>query len=447
MGTQEVELPLAPTALLAACAQEPFAFALDGGGLASWGLGEALLGFAPRAVLQVAACGEATVRSHGSVERWSGEPLSLIERFHTHFQPTATIVTLSYELRHWVERLPAIATDDLRLPVLHAAAYDWMLTYSYADRRYRLRSGPHNEVDEQAILGKLRTAAASRRPTAPLPRLAIESNFSREAYIDAVRAVLAYIGAGDVYQVNLSQRFAAPANGLAAASLYAALQTHNPMPFAAFVDCGSFALVSSSPECFLLRRGSKVATFPIKGTRRRGSSEGEDAALIRALASDPKERAEHVMIVDLERNDLGKICRIGSIGVETFGQVTSFPTLHHMISKVAGELRAEVSLADILRATFPGGSITGAPKIRAMEIIDELEPVQRGFYTGSIGVLFADGDAVFNLAIRTATVTGDRVTYHAGGGLVADSIPEAEYAETLLKANSFLAAVGANFDA
>ncbi len=447
MGTQEVELPLTPTALLVACAREPFAFALDGGGVASWELGEAMLGFAPRAVLQVSASGEATVRSPGSVQSWSGDPLALLERFHKHFRATATIVALSYELRHWVERLPGNAPDDLHLPVLHAAAYDWMLTYSYGDRRYRLRTGSHNEVDVQAILGELRAAAAAPQSITPLPRLAIESNFSREAYIDAVQAVLAYIAAGDVYQVNLSQRFAAPAGGLAAASLYAAFQSRNPMPFAAFVDCGSFTLVSSSPECFLLRRGSKLATFPIKGTRPRGGTEREDAALIRALQSDAKERAEHVMIVDLERNDLGKICRIGSVGVEEFEQVRSFPTLHHMISKVAGELRADISLTDILRATFPGGSITGAPKIRAMEIIDELEPVQRGFYTGSIGVLLADGDAVFNLAIRTATVTGDRVSYHAGGGLVADSNPEAEYAETLLKANTFLAAVGANPDA
>jgi len=442
MVTQEVELSLPPTALLARCVREPHAFALDGSGLGSWGCGEALLGFAPRAVLQVSATGEAIVSSGGRQDSWSGDPFALMERFHSSFGGAATVVALSYELRHCVERLPSLARDDLHLPTLHAAAYDWVLAYSYADGCYRIRCATSGSRHADSVRRKLLELAAAAPPMTVLPRLEIGSDFSEAAYHDAVRRVLAYIRAGDVYQVNLSQRFAVAAEGLSALSLFDSFQTHNPMPFAAFVDCGAFALVSSSPECLLRRRGSRVTTFPIKGTRARGATVAADAEQILALRGDAKERAEHMMIVDLERNDLGRICRAGSVVVEELERVATFPTLHHIVSTISGETRADVSLAQILRAMFPGGSITGAPKIRAMEIIDELEPLQRGFYTGSIGVVFPNGDAAFNIAIRTATVTGGGATYHAGGGLVADSRPEAEYAETLLKARSFLSAFG-----
>jgi para-aminobenzoate synthetase component I len=215
------------------------------------------------------------------------------------------------------------------------------------------------------------------------------------------------------------------------------------MPFAAYIDGGDFALVSNSPECFLTLDGDRLATFPIKGTRPRDADARRDHATAAELQADPKEQAEHVMIVDLERNDLGRVCAIGTVRVDEFARVHSFPSLHHLVSKVSGRLATGTPLADVLRATFPGGSITGAPKIRAMEIIDELEPVSRSFYTGAVGFIGFDGRAVFNLAIRTAVATPTTFTYHAGGGIVADSVPAREYDETLLKARAFFAALTA----
>jgi len=266
------------------------------------------------------------------------------------------------------------------------------------------------------------------------------SDFGKDRYLSAVRAVLDYIAAGDVYQVNLAQRFVVT-DPPAPAALFATIQRRHPVPFAAYVDGGDFILVSNSPECFLAQRADKLATFPIKGTRRRGHDPFADEQLARELQDNAKERAEHLMIVDVERNDLGRVCRTGSVRVEEFARIQTFPTLHHLVSKVSGQLRPQVTLAEVLRATFPGGSITGAPKIRAMEIIDEIEPVSRSFYTGAIGFIDLDGDAVFNLAIRTAVATRQKLTYHAGGGIVADSVPIREYEETLLKAQPFFAAL------
>lgn len=445
MVTQEVELPLPPTALLAACVREPHVFLLDGGNTASWETGEALLGFSPRAVLRISAVGEASISTQDGRQSWSGDPFHLLERFHDAFAPAATVAALSYELRHWIERLPGRA-DSLNLPVLHAGAYDWVLAYDYATRTYQLRCRAESSVDADAIITKLRgrCSQASARASAN-PSVAVESSFTKTEYLGALRRILDYIGAGDVYQVNLAQRFVTAAWPDAPLALCKAFAAEDPMPFAAYLACGEFTLVSNSPECLLAKYADRITTFPIKGTRRRGSTEREDEALRRSLFEDEKEQAEHIMIVDLERNDLGKICRAGTVAVEELAKVATFPKLHHMISRISGNVRGNVSLAAILRALFPGGSITGAPKIRSMEIIDELETVARGFYTGSVGIIDANGDARFNIAIRTATVADGRIFYHAGGGVVADSDPDTEYAETLLKAASFFSALGAHF--
>ena len=471
MGTQEVDLPLSPTALLLRCVDAPFAVLLDGGGAASWGTGQALLGFRPRATLRVAADGSARVRSAGVLETCTGDPFTLLERFCAVWAPPGddhgggVVAALGYDLRYWVERLARRPPDDADLPVLHAAAYDWLLSYSYAERRYRLASHALPASELRYLAAEL----AARSTSAPLPRPlsaavsagradalpplragkgargvgpAVVSNFTKDEFVRAVERSRQYIAAGDVYQVNLAQRFAVPAPAGAAyapAALFAGLQRH-AMPFSAYVDAGDFTLVSNSPECFLTMRQGLVSTFPIKGTRRRDADPNADAAHARALRADPKERAEHVMIVDLERNDLGRVCQTGSVRVDAFAEVASFPSLHHLVSQVTGRLRPGVTLAEVLRATFPGGSITGAPKIRAMQIIDEIEPVGRGFYTGAIGFV-GGGSAIFNIAIRTAVANRRWVTYHAGGGIVADSIPSREYDETLLKAQPFFAAL------
>jgi para-aminobenzoate synthetase component I len=445
MVTQEVELSVSPTALLTRCADQPFAFTLDGGDQQSWGVGRAIFGFAPRETLRVSA-GGATVVCGAAAECGEGDPFAVLERFCRRWAAPGVpawaggvLAALSYDLRTWVERVPQRCGDARGLPVLHAAFYDWLLTYSYAEQRYQLASAHRSRSELRAIAGQLMELARLPAPRRPEPlqsqRGCVRSNFTRCEYLSAIEHALEYIAAGDIYQVNLAQQFEL-AGAVAPAALFAAMQ-RDTVPFAAYVDAGDFALLSNSPECFLTRRGSALATFPVKGTRPRGADRSSDGALIRELLDDPKERAEHVMIVDLERNDLGRVCRTGSVRVDELTGVRSFPRWHHLVSTVRGEIEADVGLAEILRATFPGGSISGAPKVRAMEIIDELEPIGRGFYTGAIGFIDLTGDAVFNLAIRTAVATPQTLTYHAGGGIVADSLPAREYAETLLKAQPF----------
>jgi anthranilate/para-aminobenzoate synthase component I len=262
----------------------------------------------------------------------------------------------------------------------------------------------------------------------------------REEYEGMIAAAHEYIAAGDIYQVNLSQRFDAALPYRYRTDLFDRWTRDYAMPFAAFVEAGSWSLASNSPECFLTIDGDRITTHPIKGTRRvDGDHDGPWAA--RQLSSDPKERAEHVMIVDLERNDLGRVCVPGSVEVSEFLEVQEFPVLSHMISEVRGRLKPGTSAAQIIRATFPGGSITGAPKVRAMQIIEELEPTPRGFYTGAIGWSTLDGRSRFSLAIRTAFLDELGLRYHAGGGIVADSDAAREYEETFLKSESLFRAL------
>jgi para-aminobenzoate synthetase component 1 len=261
--------------------------------------------------------------------------------------------------------------------------------------------------------------------------------------VGAVQRVKDYIAAGDVYQVNLSQRFLVRTQ-TGVPDLYLRLRRHNPAPFSAYLDVGDAQILSSSPERFLRVYGKDrtVETRPIKGTRPRGETKEEDRRLATELMQSEKDRAELVMIVDLERNDLGRVCRFGSVRVPDLAALEPYASVFHLVATVTGELAPDRNVADLLRATFPGGSITGAPKVRAMEIIDELEPVSRGPYTGSLGYFSFSGDADLNILIRTLIVQGDRVCFHAGGGIVADSDPEAEYMETLHKARGMMKALG-----
>jgi para-aminobenzoate synthetase component 1 len=251
---------------------------------------------------------------------------------------------------------------------------------------------------------------------------------------------LEYIAAGDVFQVNLSQRFTAVGR-TDPLELYLRLKQVSPAPFAAYLHWQDLAVVSASPESFFQTRGDTVVTRPIKGTRPRGSSPDEDGRLAADLLASPKDRAELTMIVDLERNDLGRVCEYGSVVVRDPLTIESFAQVHHLVATIEGRVRAGIGPVDVIRAIFPGGSITGAPKIRAMEIIDELEPNRRGLYTGAIGYLSRGGSSGFNIAIRTILVEGDRASFQVGGGIVADSDPEAEYEETLAKGRGMLAAL------
>jgi para-aminobenzoate synthetase component 1 len=269
-----------------------------------------------------------------------------------------------------------------------------------------------------------------------------------ERFLDGVRRVLEYLRAGDAYQVNLSRRLSATCGAPAPAAvlLAAALRARAPAPHAAMIVSadGDGALVGNSPERFLaVAADGAVETRPIKGTRSRGDTPAADGEAAAALAASAKDRAEHVMIVDLERNDLGRVCRTGSVHVASLARLVALPTVFHMVSTVAGRLRPDVGLAALLEATFPGGSITGAPKRRAMQIIDELEPAPRGAYTGATGWLGAAGDLDLAIAIRTAVLRAGRLSLAVGGGVVADSTPEGELAETEVKARAFAALCGA----
>jgi para-aminobenzoate synthetase component 1 len=268
----------------------------------------------------------------------------------------------------------------------------------------------------------------------------LTSNFSRASYLTAVERAIEYIHAGDCFQVNLAQRLLHPAT-LPPLQLYELLRGRNPATFAGYFDFGHFVLASASPERFVRVDHREVETRPIKGTRPRVPSPGEDQEQKAALLASAKDRAENIMIVDLLRNDLGRVCEYGSVRVPALCRLESYRFVHHLVSEVRGRLRPGLGPIDLLRAAFPGGSVTGAPKIRAMEIIAELEPTARGPYCGCLGYLGFDGSMDTNILIRTFTVGRGWVQFPVGGGIVADSTPEREYEETWHKAEGLLRAL------
>jgi anthranilate synthase component 1 len=275
---------------------------------------------------------------------------------------------------------------------------------------------------------------------APLPLATLREELP-EKYLERVRAAQRYIAAGDVYQANLSRPWRLTLNEPAdPARVYAALRTANPAPFAASARFSGMTILSSSPERLLSITGREISTRPIAGTRPRLGSPEADRRAIAELVAHPKERAEHVMLIDLERNDLGRVCEAGSVRVDEYMVTESYAHVHHIVSNVRGTLRADRSPIDALRALFPGGTITGCPKVRCMQIIAELEGEGRGPYTGSLGWIGVDGDADFNILIRTLTMDGPEVELRAGAGIVADSDPERELEETRAKARGMLRA-------
>jgi anthranilate/para-aminobenzoate synthase component I len=280
--------------------------------------------------------------------------------------------------------------------------------------------------------------------------LAFAPQQTREAYLECVRRAQAYIAAGDIYQANLSHRFAVdlPArysSGLERLryehGLYRQLRTVNPSPFSGLLRFEDLSLISCSPERLVRLSGRRAETRPIAGTRPRGSGTDDDQRLVGELLASPKERAEHVMLVDLERNDLGRVCEFGSVHVDEFMVIEQYSHVSHIVSNVRGILRADASPFDLIRATFPGGTITGVPKIRCMEIIEELEPVRRGPYTGSFGYIGWNGDLDLNIVIRTLVLAGAKGYLQVGAGIVADSDPAKEYEETLHKAEAFFSSL------
>ncbi|HOX06659.1 MAG TPA: aminodeoxychorismate synthase component I [Planctomycetota bacterium] len=361
---------------------------------------------------------------------------------------------LGYELGRLVERLPGRVPDDLRLPDMNLGLYETVLSFDHERRVWHASAAEFGagSAAERARRLDAKLAAAAGWLAAPAGGAAVgddddlsaaetlRSNFTPGEYEAAVARVIEYIRAGDIFQANLTQRFTARWSR-GALGLYLRLRRVNPAPFAAYYDSGRAQIASASPELFLRVDGRRVETRPIKGTRPRSDDPETDRRLAAELLGSPKDRAELTMIVDLERNDLGRVCSYGSVRVEDHLALESFATVHHLVSTVAGELHDGRTLVDLLRATFPGGSITGAPKIRAMQIIDELERSARGVYTGALGCIGLDGFVELNLPIRTFTVADGRAHFGVGGGIVADSSPAGEYQETLDKARGLVAAL------
>lgn len=359
---------------------------------------------------------------------------------------------LAYELGRHLEKLPATALDDLGLPEMYFAFYRALLSHDRTTNAYTLywldpapaRSAAGAAGSPETLGGRLRELLGSSAPPGSFRSNgrspALHSNFTRDDYLEAIRRALEYIRAGDIYQVNLSQRFRTSYDG-DPWGLFLRLYEINPAPFFAYLDPGPFQVLSSSPERFLFVLGDRVETRPIKGTLPRGSTPEADAELGRELLASEKNRAELAMITDLLRNDLGRVCAFGSVVVEDEARLEAYTNVFHLVSVVSGRLAPGRDRIDLLRATFPGGSITGCPKIRAMEIIDELEPTVRSVYTGSIGYLGFDGSMDLNIAIRTLIRKGADLFYQAGGGIVFDSVPDLEYEETLHKAASIRKAI------
>lgn len=370
-----------------------------------------------------------------------------------------------YDLKNFVEpRLPRRAADDLALPECCIGFYDSLVVFDHSlnktwmvstglrpdGSRCATRAQEQMEFWAAALRGAASGGGVNRLSRGPErcssggegPRTGeIASTFTREGFMRAVAEAQGYIRAGHIYQVNLAQRLSARCPG-SAWGFFQRLAEVSPAPFAAYLDCGEFQVASSSPELFLRLSGASIQTRPIKGTRPRSGDPDRDAQLSYELQTSAKEMAELVMITDLLRNDLGRVCEYGSVRVPELARLERYAQVQHLVSTVEGRLRPGVTHLEALAACFPGGSITGAPKIRAMEIIDELEPTARGPYTGCLGYLGFNRESQFSIIIRTALCMGSAVHFHVGAGIVADSVPEAEYDETMAKAEGLLAALG-----
>ncbi len=463
---EEIDTDLSPPDAFELLKGEPFSFFLDSG-MDPHKLGRySFIGSDPFLVLSSRGV-ECFISQGAKKSRLSGNPFEVLGHFLEVYHLDAgsspvpliggAVGYLSYDLCHFIEHLPSTAVDDLKLPECYFGFYDLVLAFdNLQDKAYVISTG-FPELEESKRLkralkrlsemkAELAYASgsgvgASLAPiSSSMKPVALKGGFTRQEYVAAVEKARQYIIAGDVFEVNLSQRFETEL-GVTPYELYRRLRQINPAPFACYLGFDEVQVVSASPERFLKLRGDRVETRPIKGTRPRGKTTEEDEVLASELKSSLKDRAENIMIVDLERNDLGRVCRFGTVRVSELAILEAFPTVFHLTSTVEGRLRGDKKGIDLLKATFPGGSITGAPKVRAMEIIDELEPTRRSVYTGGIGYLSYSGNLDLNIAIRTFLVKGEKAYFQVGGAVVYDSDPEAEYQETLDKARALVAAL------
>jgi anthranilate synthase component 1 len=365
----------------------------------------------------------------------------------------------SYDAVRYLERLPDAPPDDLHVPEAYFAVTDTLIVFDHLRHKVLVISlvdaANLRDVEGEGFTAAYRRAADDVRRVAemlaaPATRrafpfgdggLEISSNFTRSGYEEAVERAKEYIRAGDAFQIVPSQRFFAEIGDLNPFLLYRGLRTVNPSPYMTYLKLGELVLVGASPEPLVRVEGRRVMTRPIAGTRRRGATPEEDALLAEELLADAKERAEHVMLVDLGRNDIGRVAEIGTVQLETFMEVERYSHVMHIVSTVEGDLRQKYTALDALAAAFPAGTVSGAPKVRAMEIIDELEPTRRGPYAGATGYYGVDGRLDTCITLRTALLKGGRAYFQAGGGVVADSVPSLEYEETRNKAGAIVRAL------
>ncbi len=403
----------------------------------------------------------------------NGDPLKhlqeWLDRFHNEKKSSpdfpslqgAAIGFFSYDLiRQW-ERIPPPRHTNPTLPDIYLPFFNLFALFDHRQEVLHLVYDPAPLItmgeSEASTLkeGKRKITALKEsllspvspkggRPNPVSPE--ILSDLPRERYIKQVLQIKEYISAGDIFQANLSHRFRISSPSLSLLSIYKRLRKINPSPFSAYLELGAIQIASNSPERLVRitsREGRRIVdTRPIAGTRPRGKNKSEEEEMVRSLSSNEKERAEHLMLVDLERNDLGKVCRYGSIRVGPLMSLEKYSHVIHLVSNIEGELRPDIKCVDVIKALFPGGTITGVPKIRCMEILSELEREARGIYTGSIGYLGFGGEIDLNIAIRTWIRQGEEMTFRVGAGIVADSDPEKEYQETLQKAAALINAGG-----
>ncbi len=408
--------------------------------------------------------GASIVQGEGRLHWEQSNPIEFLRRRVGRYRPVrlpglpplvaGAIGYFAYDMVRLIERIPARGRDDLGLDDAVLMFYLGLVAFDHIQHRIWIVRNVFTE-GEGSLRGKYNAAArkiaatrrALERPLEPVQRhapragaLRVRSNFRRSAYLAAVRKAKRYIRAGDIFQVVLSQRWAARTSADPFA-VYRALRALNPSPYMYFLRLGDVTVVGSSPEMLVKIQGREAFYRPIAGTRPRGRDEKEDQRLEAELAADPKERAEHIMLVDLGRNDLGRVCEYGSVRLEKLMTIERYSHVMHLVSSLRGRLRPEVDCFDALMACFPAGTVSGAPKVRAMEIIDEFEPTRRGIYAGGILYLDFSGNLDSCIAIRTLVSKGNMAYVQAGGGVVADSLPGREYEETVNKSRALLAAL------
>ncbi len=410
-----------------------------------------------------------TLTRYGASESFEGDPLAELEKLLGRFSSEAhgvfsrftggAIGYFGYEVKNLVEpHLPQRAKDDLGLPDIYLLFFDEGVVVDHREKNITLFSnvlvgrdlkksygsglvklGEFEKRFYEAVRGGARRAV-HRTPPQASRGLGIRSDLNRRDFIEKVGRIKRYIRGGEIYQANLSQRFRFAVHE-PAFSIYEKLRAINPSPFFGFLDARRFQIVSGSPERLIKLENGVIETRPIAGTRSRGKNISEDLALSRDLALDEKERAEHIMLVDLERNDMGRVAEYGSVRANELMVIEDYSHVKHIVSNVRGRLRAKLGALDVLKAFFPGGTITGAPKVRCMEILDEIEPVARGPYAGSLGYLGFNGQLDLNIIIRSLVIKDGEATLQVGAGIVADSVPGREYDETLYKAAALFKAI------